>query len=231
MMGGPIMGGRSGLTFSSDKVNIVFDGNSLVFGDGSTGGQTLTVQLAAMSPINGQISITNLGVNGQTTSQMRSAATDVNGAWVEGKTNILVVWEGTNHMNFGASALTAYNETVNYIADRLALNPWKIVLMTTLPRRNQGATQDQTDTYNAKMDDYNARLLANYKTIGAVGIVDVRKSGSPFLLPDYLTTTFQSSSLAPYWASEGPKNIHLNNAGYGLVAGYVAQELRKIRPN
>jgi lysophospholipase L1-like esterase len=229
---GPVLGGLPRLRYTSDKVNVVFDGNSLVRGDGSTNGQNLVTQVSALAPLNGQLVVPNLGIDGQTIAQMRSGSSDVEASWVPGKTNVLVVWEGTNSINYGASSddgTGAFNDMAAYCADRLALHPWKLVMMTTLPRYNLGATQAQVDTFNAKLVKYSSLLLANYKSIGAVAIVDVRQAGSPWIFPDYTLSTFESATALPYWANEGAgKHIHLNNAGYGVVARMVADVLKRL---
>lgn len=227
-MMGPILGGVPRLRFDPATLNIVCDGNSLIRGDGSTLGQNVCVQLAALAPLNGQINVTNLGIDGQSTAQMRTNSTDVDGAYVDGKTNVLILWEGTNSINFSATPQGAFNDLKSYCTDRLAKKPWKIIVMTTLPRRNQGATQAQTDDYNAKLAEYNNLLLTGFASMGARAVIDVRKAGSPFAFADYSLTSFQDASVTPYWASEGAKNIHLNNAGYGLIAGYMAEALQRL---
>ncbi|WP_409266818.1 SGNH/GDSL hydrolase family protein [Massilia sp. BHUDP2] len=225
---GPILGGVPKIRYTSDATNVVFDGNSLVFGQGSSGGQSMPAQLAALAPIGGRLSITNLGISGQNLGQMRSNASDVDGAWVDGKRNVLLVWEGTNALNYGGTVNNAYNDTAAYCAERLALHPWLIVLLTTIPRQNQGATQADTDAYNAKLTDYNTRIKSGYKAMGAKAVIDVRQEGSPFAFANYLPATFDAPGVGSLWASEGAMRVHLNNAGYGVVAQMVADGLKRL---
>jgi lysophospholipase L1-like esterase len=228
-MMGPILGGLARMRFSSAGSNVVVDGNSLVYGQGSTGGNNMPAQLAAMSPLSGNVAVTNLGISGQNLSQMRTNCADVDAAYVAGKQNVLVVWEGTNSLNYGGSVAQAYSDTSLYCAERLALNPWIIVLMTTLPRYNQGATQSATDDYNAKLASYNAQILAGYKSMRAKAIVDVRQTGSPFAFSDYQFATFDQPATSGLWAAgETLQRIHLSNAGYGVIAQMVANVLKRL---
>lgn len=228
MINSGIIGGRRQVQFTAERVNFVFDGHSLVAGDGVTGGQTLTVQLAALPPISGQFVIANFGVNGQQITDMISSAGDIDAAWVEGKTNFLGFWGATNTLNFATTVATACAQVAQYISARQALHPWKVILVTELPRRNQGATQEQTDALNAKLNEYNAYIRANFKAMGAVAVVDVRQAGGPWDMPNYTTETFTDSVRAPYWAAEGLKNVHINNAGHALVAGWASKQLRML---
>lgn len=228
--------GRARLRFQSAKTAITMDGNSLVSAETATSGQTVPVQLSAASPISAGLSVLNIGVNGARTRQMNGldggSVTDVQAAWQAGKTNVLILWEGTNSMfGGGRTAAEAYSDMVSYITNRLAEHPWRIILLTTIPRHeDSAAAQSIIDAQNQKLVDYNNLILANYKSIGVESVVDVRPPGGPFNFTGYsLANDFRAASVQPYWyTGDGNRQIHLNNAGYGLIASYIAAALRRL---
>lgn len=222
---GPILGGSNRQPFRPGLVNMVFDGNSLTWGNG---GGPWPDFLASMAPLNGYATIRNFAVNGQTTEQMNSSPSDVDNAWADGKLNVLVLWEGTNSMAGGnRTAQQAFDSMANYITGRKALQPWRVVLINTLPR--QASTQAATDLLNAKLDEYNALLKSNLAQMGGDLLVDLRQDGSPFKFADYLMQTFEDAAAAGNWkGGETGAHVHLNGAGYIKVAQMVAVALRRL---
>jgi hypothetical protein len=159
------------------------------------------------------------GVSGQTWRKMNGLdsglTTDVDGGFVAGAVNILIAWEGTNSMYYGASATQAASDAKDYIAARKLANPWsKTIIGTCLPRMDSTSDQSVVDAMNAKIDTYNAYVLANYKAMGFDAVFDVRQAGSPFNLSDYLIATFQASAAAAnsIWSSE---TTHVHPSNYG----------------
>lgn len=223
---GPMMSGFAPLKYVSSAVNVRGDGNSLMAG---TGGTSLTTQLEGRAPLSG-FTILNYGIAGQNTLQMISAATDVDGGWVAGKTNVLLLWEGSNNIcNIGRSAAQSVQDMADYIAARQAVHPWKILLLTCLPRQTSNG-QVQTTSQSIEIDNYNALLRANYRAIGAHVLVDIRAAGSPFNMADYNNATFESMATANgLWATgETGNHIHLSTAGYGVIADYIVPALRRV---
>lgn len=231
---GPILGGRAMLRFDPDRVAITGDGNSIMYGDGVGASQNLTAQLAALAPINGAIAITNLGINGQRTTQMTSNAADVNAAYVAGKTNVLLVLEGFNDMiGGGVSAAQAFENMRLYCQARLATNtsnPWRIVLMTcTAYYGGDSQSQGSMDNWNGKIDAYNALIRAGKATLGYTALVDTRSAGSPFNLPDYTPASFKNTNYSKHFRVETDnKLLHPNAYGYGVLAAMVADTLRRL---
>lgn len=249
---GPIFGGASGLRFNSG-LNIVFDGNSLVAGQG--GAQNMPRVLAKTFPVatatniavdatslgtgwwesSRGVRVRNLGINGQTWRQMNgldgSSAADVDAVWVADKVNVLIAWEGTNAIcNLGRTAAQAAQDAADYIAARQATHPWVVLIGTCLPR--QRATQVDTDAKNSILDAYNALLRANYPAMGAKGLFDVRQAGSRFNLADYQAATFEAAAAeaGTLWASgESGEHVHLNSTGYiYVVDNCVIPALRRL---
>lgn len=229
---------RSGrwLQFQSATTNVVMDGNSLVYGYRNPGpGNTIAQQLVSQStsPLYGSgVTVVNLGVSGQTWTGMLSGLP----VFVAGKTNILVAWEGTNAIQGGRTGAQAVDDAAAYCSAVLAANSaWKIVHMTCLPRQGGFAANWGTiAAFNAQIDAYNTQLMSEYSAHGAVAVCDIRKSGGVFdMSGDYSNASFEAVNTrggTQIWleATTGGA-IHLTDAADGVVAGYLADTLRRVR--
>ncbi len=214
----------AGFTKYGSGVNIVFDGNSLVAGTGASGSLTyLPAQLAGLAPLSGAVTVKNLGSPGDNITDMRNRGAATDNAYVAGKKNILIAWEGTNticrdNSGAGKTGLAAAADLVAWTQDRLAAHPdWKIVHMTTIPRF--AVNTWGTDGANAQMQIYDDYLRNNWRAMGSKGVIDVRAAGV-FVY----TSGGPSATLAPYMAEV----IHCNDAGYALIAQYCASALRRL---
>jgi lysophospholipase L1-like esterase len=216
-------------------VNIVFDGNSLFSGVGASGSGTyLPTQVAGIAPMSGSgASYSNKGVSGQTWRQMDGfdggSSSDVDAAWVNGKTNILVTWETSNSVfNTGRTAAQTIVDAQSYINNRLtAHSGWKIVLMTTLPRQISG-NQTLTNTNNAINETVDAYFRQNYRAMGAKALVDIRAGNSPFNFTGYTNTDFSASNTDSLWYEALGGRVHPNDAGYAVIAKMIANTLRRL---
>lgn len=216
----------------SPQVNIVYEGNSLMAGLGATGGQTLPVQMANAAPLTGAGTVsTNLAVSGSTWSDMTTRAGGVDAAWAAGKTNILVLWEHLNSICAGGlTAAQSASAMATYIAARRAVHPWIVVSLTMLPCEGySGVMTNQTlrDQYNSIMTACDNLIRANPTAYGVDALVDVRQAGSVFAIPAYLPANFDATGAI--WNEAAGSRVHLNNAGYGLVAPMVNAVLTKLR--
>lgn len=212
---------------NSSLINVVCDGNSLTQGVGG-GSNPYPSQLACMSPLNGLITVTNVGVSGNTTQQMTTAARP-DPYWVAGKTNVLIVWEGTNSILPGGGNRTpaqAASDMQAYLSARLALHPWLVVLINCLPR--QASTESASFPLNNNLNSYNSLLAANYKSWGAKVLVDVRQAGSPFAMTDYTDAAFTTAFGTGLWASSDTPHVHLSGYGYNKIAQMVAAGLKQL---
>lgn len=233
----PIIGSAPRLKFTAATTKVGCDGNSI------TSGQVWTTtpypsQLAALAPISGQFSVSNLGVSGQTIRQMNGldggSSADVDAAYATGKKNILFAWGGTNDIDPNVANLTgaqAAQNLADYITARLAAHPdWYIVVMTCLPFIYSGWSTATSAAVNAQVDAFNAAILANYRTWGARACLDLRAAGSAFdMQGDYSLANFNASVRAPMWANEATgKHIHLNDTGAAYVAGLCAAVLKRV---
>lgn len=216
--------------YSGAGTNIVFDGNSLVAGVGaSSAASNLPAQLAALAPLNGAVSVVNIGVSGQNITDMRNrGASFADANYVAGKTNVLIVWEGTNTVcnnvaNSGKTGAAAGADLAAYCADRRAAHPdWTIVLLTTMPRFNIPSTAYTIATANDELSNYNTYIKNNFRGMGARRVIDVRASG----VFTYTGTT--CTALMQTYMSEATGAVHCNDSGYALIAGYCATGLRAL---
>lgn len=217
---GPIMDGMPLLRYTAAKVNIVIDGNSFVSGTGaSTLSKTLPNQLKALAPLNGQITVTSTGVAGQSITDMRTRGTQyVDSLFNAAKTNVLIAVEGTNSVcNLGRTGIQAGQDMAAYCADRLAAQPWKIILLGTIPRfvmANWGVANG-----NAQLQAYNDYLAANHRAMGAKRYVDPRSEG---------IFIYTGATMDPIMSPYMDEGTHPNDNGYGKLAGYIANTLKRM---
>ncbi|MEI6317421.1 MAG: hypothetical protein WCS09_02825 [Pseudomonadota bacterium] len=228
-----LLNGFRRVRYASGNTKFAADGNSLMAGAGSTGGQTLPVQLAALSPVTivGG-SIANVGVSAQSSRNMNglendgspgtgtNVATDIQAQYDGGKANnILLAWEVTNSLYFDRTVRQAVDDFWAYCDARRG-EGWKVVVLNTIPRYQNAA--GGIATYNQKLIDANALLLAEWRS-HANAHVDLRAPGSPFAFTSFNEADFTGSGVYD------PDNIHGNNAGYAYGAAQCAAALLRVR--
>lgn len=119
---------------------------------------------------------TNVAIPGQTWADMRMNAQDVDGAYVDGKTNVLVCGDTTNSIFGGWSGVTygvdgTLAEARRYLAARRAAHPdWIILVCGTIPR---GGTPDYAQA-NADARTVDETMRADLADLGAHGYCDFR---------------------------------------------------------
>lgn len=223
------------LKFSAATTAVVMDGNSLVYGYRNPGpGNTIAQQIVSQStsPLYGSgVVVTNLGVNGQTWAAMLSGLP----AFVDGKTNIVVAWEGTNSIQGGRTAGQAIQDATDYITAVHAANSgFRVVLMTCLPRQGGFAPWGTIAAFNAEIDAYNATLRSSHMSMGAVALCDVRKAGGVFdMAGDYTNAQFAACNTragVTVWLEPTTGSaIHLTDAGDAVVSTMLADTLRRLK--
>jgi len=188
---------------------IVFDGNSLTAGTGATAGNTYPEQV--MASFTGRSSW-NYGVAGQTTTQMgadAAAQIDILKRNLYTGQNVVVAWEITNELVSGVSATDAYNNFVTYCTNRRTAG-FNVIALTVLPRTTAGQAQFYADRL-----EVNTNIRANWSSF-ADGIADVALDGRIGDDGDQADATYYSDT------------THLNDAGYGIVAGIVTEALQRL---
>jgi lysophospholipase L1-like esterase len=215
----PSSGATATLTVTSPTVtptlNVVFAGNSLTAGNGSTDGQTYPAQcLAILGPT---WTGTNSGVSSQTTAEMIAAYRAQIGQFFDGSKsgNVAIIWEGINDLFFGASAATAYGNLVT-LCGLARAGGFKVAIGTCIPRWGFGTStipgtpEEQYATYWSEAQSVNASIRANWRSF-ADALLDVQadvRLGAP---GSELDTTYRAVD-----------QVHYNDAGYALVAGMAA---------
>lgn len=223
----PALIGAPRLRFNPQTVNVHCDGNSLTAGIGNPSAPYPSM-LACMDPLRGVITPTNTGVSGNTTQQMTAAARP-DPYWVAGKTNILIAWEGTNSLlptGGNRTPQQAVADMQTYIAARLAVHPWLVVLVNCLPR--QQSSEAASITMNANINAYNALLAAKYRSMGARVLVDLQQTGSPFAMQSYTDQAFSDAFATGLWAPTESPHVHLSGYGYAKVAKMIADGLKRL---
>lgn len=225
---GPVLSGVPRLRYSSG-VKIVCDGNSLTHSFNT--GTPYPTLLKPLAPLSNAVTIVNSGASGQNTTSMIDNASDIEVQYDATKTNILIVWEGTNQMGVPAqTAALAAAEMKRYIGLRLEAHPDRmIMLLTTAPRQN-GGTEAVHAALNARFDEYNDILRANYRAWGVKVLVDVRAPGSPWAFFSYTRADFDASqaNTGVWAANEVNTYTHFSTAGYTAIANMVAAGLRRM---
>jgi len=206
----------------SVNTKIIVDGNSIFAGHAGTQMGTL---LAASSYFSGtEATIVNYAISGQTWQMMNGiggSATDVDGAFVALKTNILICMETTNAVgNTNRTGAECYQDAVNYLAARKAAHPTlKIALCSALPRDGVAGFKN---TNISICDDL---MRANYRAIGADIFIDFRSGSSPFNHSGTVAQAFIDTQ--SIWA-ETSGWLHPNTAGQTIMANIITTALRRL---
>lgn len=182
-------------------------------------GNSLTAGYGLLDPVNdsypGQLQtiagdeyfVKNLGVNSQTTAAEITAYPTLVPPLIDAglDANLLIQWEITNDLFFGATAAAAYNNVHSY-ANLSEADGLITILGTCLPRSEIGVPVD----FEAKRQTVNDSIRANYGVI-AHGVLDVARDSRIGDLGDETSTVYYQGD-----------NIHLNAAGAGVVASRAA---------
>lgn len=187
------------------KISVVCDGNSLTRGHQATNsGGSYPSQLQSL--IGTSYRVVNAGINSQQTTAMTADAVaqiDPLLAW-PGGSSTLIAWENTNDIDAGASLATCQSRWNAYFSARQSAG-WgsggtRLVAMTTIARGPFSAGQDTI------VADFNTWLRLNYTTY-ATDLVDLAADAR-----------LQTPTNATYFQAD---QIHLTDAGYGVVAALV----------
>ena len=190
--------------------NVIADGNSLTVGTGG-GGSTYPAILAS---INSTLSVINKGVNSQTTPMMEAdASTDIDPLFLSGSRNILIAWEVTNDIYFGATNQEAYDNIKQYCQNRQSAG-WDVIVAGVIPRGQKKADGTSIIDYNLDLDTVNSMIDTSYTDFADVYVA----LASDPRLSDYSNTTYYSID-----------SIHLNATGYSVVADLVNEAIISIQ--
>ncbi|HEY8505338.1 MAG TPA: SGNH/GDSL hydrolase family protein [Gemmataceae bacterium] len=195
---------------------IVFDGNSLTAGRAVEPGERYPARcLALLGPgWEGH----NLGVSSQTTGDMLADADREVDRLARGRSPVLVAWEVTNDIYFGAAAGEAFARFADYCRGRRAAG-YQVVVLTVLPRNDFPGTsrlpEPQKAEHEARRREVNRLLRAGWAEF-ADALADVAADDRLGDDGDELDRR--------YYADK----VHLTPEGYRIVAGHVAEALRRL---
>ncbi|RSK33951.1 SGNH/GDSL hydrolase family protein [Hymenobacter metallilatus] len=194
-------------SYFTPQTKITFVSNSLMAGDG---GYKLDEKILAELKHNGVRAVgQNLSVGGTTTAQLATRMAEINAAWDNSKQyNVLLVWEQTNQLYFGASPLQADSTLRKLITDATAVHPWKVVVATVLPRANDGTPPDQ----ETKRIKSNQMLRINHTGWQLADVAANTEIGEP---GDCLNSKYYYDK------------VHLNDAGQQIEAPIFAEAIEK----
>jgi lysophospholipase L1-like esterase len=190
---------------------IAFDGNSLTQGVGATGpsGGFVTQVTNALGS---SWTTYNFGIASQVTTAMTSAGpTRIDPVLVGAKRKVVVVWEVTNDLYFGASAATAYANLVA-CCERHKSVGHQVIVMTVLPRSG-GVTPG---TFEADRQTVNTSIRTNWPLF-ADGIADVGD--------DPMIGVTGADTNTKYYTDL----VHMTRLGYRIVANYVIEAIATLR--
>jgi len=155
----------------------------------------------------------NKGLNSATTLQLvKRAPAEIDPLFSPERTwNVVVMWEGSNAMTEIASAQGAFAGYKKYAADR-RVKGWKVIMLSVLPR-TVGAFRTPQN-FEEQRQEFNRLLRSDHTWID--GFVDV--GADPIL-------GYEGADADKTYYKDG---VHLNSAGYGIVARAVASELVRL---
>lgn len=152
-------------------INVVVDGNSMTTNLYGTIG-TFDNHLMTVEPLKSSgATHVGLGTPGHRWDWMNQTAdaAAVDNAWQPGAENVLVLWEHTNSINALSVADTiGYIEA--YLDARLAVHPWKIIMLSAPPRDGSSGWRQK----NLNMLEVNQWCVDNAARFGMENI-DVRQ--------------------------------------------------------
>lgn len=191
---------------------VVCAGNSLTAGISTSAGGNYPYQLNALLNIP-STGVRNDGVPSATTPQMESyAQLNIDGKWpTSASKKIVIAWEITNDLFFGATATQAYNNIVSYCNNRRALGDL-VVVATCLPRSGAGTPI----TFETDRQTVNGLIQSAWATF-ADALSDVGNDATIGQPGDTTNTTYYLSD-----------QTHLTAAGYSIVATYMQTAVQSL---
>ena len=193
-----------------DEVLVLFDGDSLTAGYLVGAGESYPSKVAGELPDG--VLVRNVAVSGQTWPDLLAdAAEEVDGAFSKARRrNVVVVWAAANDLAAGFTGEEAAANARRYCEGRRRAG-FSVVLLTMFPLQPPEVDPD----YERERLAYNARLRRDWREY-ADALVDVAGDDR-----------FGDSS-QPERARFFLDVVHLNAAGYEIVAELVTPAVRRL---
>lgn len=190
---------------------IIFDGNSLTAGSGSTGYPMPTL---VMQTFPSYYDFINWGISGQTTSTMNTnLSTNItpflsrySGA------KVYVMWEALNEMRGSTTAAQAYNNYVTLATAAKAAGFTKVIAVTPTPCTGAATAADYETKRQTFISSVNSAVNPPWDAVAAVG-------------SDATIGVAGASDNTTYYNAD---KIHLNNTGYAIAAPIISSALTAV---
>jgi lysophospholipase L1-like esterase len=227
--------------YAASSFVVICDGNSLTAGVGASSAATYwPTQAVALAPITGfgvtpinvavaGQGIATVGSGGAATTMAGRAAVEVDARLVAGKHNILTAWDYTNEVKYlSGDGVQAHANMMAYCLARRAAAAGKtlrIIVVTTIPAIYAAQTQPTINTWNAGLATANELTRQNYRQYADV-LADLAGNitfATLFANGVYTASPFIATGL---YSSD---NVHLNDAGYAVVAQIMANAMKRVR--
>lgn len=197
------------------RYQIVCDGNSLTSGQGAIGGLTYPIDLERNN-LSGFGTVTSVGVSGQHTTDMITRAPTYVDAIIDplATQRIVIAWEGTNDLfHGGINEAQALQNVITYCQGRRAVG-YNVIICTVTPRTEANPPAG----FEVNRRQLNADIRAQWPTF-ADGLADIAADANlgPQFAPDATT----------YYVGPGD-NVHMNNAGYAIVARIIGNAVKPL---
>lgn len=193
---------------SADCVNLVFDGDSISAGVGSTHGHGLDAQVAAT--LGSDVRLNNVAVGGRPVSDcLRLYRRLVAPLFSPGSHhNVIVFHAGDNDIAQGRDAAQTYAAFSAYVTEAHRQG-WKVVVSTELRSPHFALPQE------AQLERYNDSLRLNQA--GADAVVDFDADAR---------MTIMSNRADPFMFK--PDGLHPTDAGYAILTSMLAPAVKRV---
>jgi lysophospholipase L1-like esterase len=207
---GAILAGGGRAMAADNVINLVFDGDSISAGAGSTPGHGLGQQVAA--GLGGNARLHDVAAGGRPVSDclllFPKQVTPLYAS--DARFNVIVFHAGDNDIEQGRSAAQTYGAFTVYVS-QAHQQGWKVVVSTELRRFTLQPQQ------RIELGTYNELLRAN--KAGADAVVD-------FDTDPRLTSVTNRANPAVF----SPDGIHPSDGGYAILAAMLIPAIKKVAP-
>lgn len=189
-------------------------------GDSITNGQIVTAApnaylRAAAATLGARFNC--VGVNGRTLATIVSSSLQGNMVAAPSRTNVWVVFAGTNDVAANANDTSVTGNITTYCSRIKGANPnAKIILCTMLPRNAQFSNGQNAAGFDATRLSINTWIRANVGSI-ADGLADFAANAAFDTLSDADNTTYFNSD-----------KVHPNNTGHALLAQILTSAVQAL---
>lgn len=187
-------------------LRLVCDGDSLCYGTGSTGGQSFPVQAAALL---GRTAV-NVGIPGKNITSVRDETSTLVYGGVQN--DVAVFFVGTDDMGSGIDAAVLWPILLTAIQRYIAAGYSKLVVCT-LP---DSQTPTNPTDYETQRQTFNTYIRSNAAATGYV-VADLAADSRIGDVGDANNTNYFDAD-----------KVHMNNAGYAIVAEIVVDAINNI---